>query len=312
MHAARAHLLDTPTLPLPGGGATLARWRLLAAAAAADVCLAKLLEAHYDAQAILAELDDAGIATPGSLLAVWAAEPPDARLEFRPGAGRRGTLHGTKAWCSGADMVDAALVTAHAGDQRVLVHVDLRQPGVDHDAAGWQAVGMARVPSGRVGFDAVPAVQVAAPGAYLSRPGFWHGGAGIAACWFGAATAIADTLRLAPRAADSPHAMAHLGAVDMALSAAASLLRETAARIDAAPTLAHADAVTRVRSVVERSAAEVIDRVGRALGPGPLCEDRAHALRCADLTTFLRQSHAERDWASLGEAVRAEADAWRL
>ncbi|WP_343161351.1 acyl-CoA dehydrogenase family protein [Luteimonas sp. 9C] len=300
-------------LPLPGHGDTLRRWRHLADIAAQDVCGIKVLEAHYDALAILDELGAAERALDGALLhAVWAAEPPDARLTFTPGADGIGTLDGLKAWCSGADLVDAALVTAHHGDARVLVQIMRDAPGITPVPGHWQAVGMARVDSGRLAFENVAAVQIGAAGDYLARPGFWHGGGGIAACWFGAATAIAETLRRHARAAHSPHAMAHLGAIDMALSAAASLLRDTAAVIDLEPDAPHATAITRVRSVVERAASDVIDRVGRALGPGPLCEDAAHAQRCADLTTFLRQSHAERDWADLGAAAQGRDATWRL
>lgn len=307
---AQAMRVDVPALPLPGRGATLERWRELAAIAAADVCLVKVMEAHYDAQAILADLDDAQV--DDALHAVWAAEPPDARPLFHEDVDGSGTLHGTKAWCSGADIVDMALVTAHRGAERVLVRVDLRQPGVMAMPGGWHAVGMARVHSGRVGFDGVRATRIGAPGAYLSRPGFWHGGAGIAACWFGAAAAIADTLRTHPRVARDPHAAAHLGALDAALGAAAALLRETAAMIDASPAEPHIEAVTRVRSLLDCVATEAIDRVGRALGPAPLCEDAAHARRCADLATFVRQSHAERDWAALGEAAATRESTWRL
>lgn len=301
------------SLPLPGHGDTLTRWRQLSDLAAEDVCGIKVLEAHYDALAILSELGAPERALDGALLhAVWAAEPPDARLEFTPGVDGIGSLNGIKAWCSGADLVDAALVTAHIGEARVLVQVMRAAPGIELLPGHWQAVGMSRVESGRLQFRDVAAVQIGAAGDYLARPGFWHGGGGIAACWFGAATAIAETLRRHPRAAHNPHAMAHLGAIDMALSAAASLLRETAAAIDHDPDAPHATAITRVRSVVERAATEVIDRVGRALGPGPLCEDGAHALRCADLTTFLRQSHAERDWAELGAAAQAREITWQL
>ncbi|MBW0013156.1 MAG: acyl-CoA dehydrogenase, partial [Mycobacterium sp.] len=56
----------------------------------------------------------------------------------------------------------------------------------------------------------------------------------------------------------------------------------------------------RVRSVVEHAAEEAITRTGRALGPGPLCQDGRHAQRVADLTIYIRQSHAERDLAELG------------
>lgn len=306
----RAWRARHPHLPRPGHGETLTRWRALAAIAGEDVCAAKILEAHYDAQAILDDLD---APLPGDpLLAVWAAEPADARVQFRAEDGEHGVLEGTKAWCSGADRVDMALVTAHEDDARVLVLVDLQASKPDYDDAAWQAVGMSRVRSGRVRLDGVRARRIGAAGAYLDRPGFWHGGAGIAACWFGASAAIAERLRTDARAARSPHAAAHLGVVDMALSATASLLRETAAAIDARPDEAHVRAVTRVRSVAERCAHTVIDRVGRALGPGPLCGDAAHARRVADLTVFVRQSHAEHDWAALGADAHEGDASWAL
>ena len=41
-------------------------------------------------------------------------------------------------------------------------------------------------------------------------------------------------------------------------------------------------------------------RTARALGPAPLCQDAQHAKRVADLTIYVRQSHAERDLERLG------------
>jgi len=307
-----AWLAEMPRLPLPGGGATLARWRGLARLGAADTCLAKLLEAHYDAQAILAELGGGDVA-PGQTWAVWAAEPPSAQVTYTPISADAGVLHGTKAWCSGAGWVTHALVTVRDGARRRLVRLDLRQPGVGAPAKRWAAVGMGRLVSGPLTFDGAHARAVGEPGAYLARPGFWHGGAGVAACWFGTASAIADTLRTAPRLDEAPHALAHLGRIDVQLSAAAALLRETAARIDRWPRQAHRREVMRLRAWVERVAIDVIDRVGRALGPGPLCQDRAHALRCADLPVFVRQSHAERDLEAIGRDLREpEQSPWAL
>ena len=86
----------------------------------------------------------------------------------------------------------------------------------------------------------------------------------------------------------------------------------TADAIDAQPDAPHVEAVMRVRSLLERTATGVIDRVGRALGPGPLCADAAHAQRCADLATFIRQSHAERDWAAIGRAAGTRSVGWAL
>ncbi|MDQ6648856.1 MAG: acyl-CoA dehydrogenase, partial [Actinomycetota bacterium] len=51
----------------------------------------------------------------------------------------------------------------------------------------------------------------------------------------------------------------------------------------------------------------VLDRVGRALGAGPLCLDPVQAQRAADLPVYLRQSHAERDLAGLGELAVTDA-----
>ena len=298
--------------PLPGRGRTLARWQALAAIAARDLALVKVVEAHYDALAILADLDGEPT-SPDALLAVWAAEGPQSTVVLDDGRdGPR--LTGRKPWCSGAGFVDAALLTVQVGGVSQLVRVDMRGPGVERPPSVWQAVGMAAIESGPVEFHHVPCTRVGAPGAYLERPGFWHGGAGIAACWYGAAAEIARHMADPERIARDPHAAALLGRVDMALGAAAALLRELAARIDTAPSLPHQREVVRVRSLVERACHEVLDAAGRAMGPGPLCGDRQHAQRCADLSVFVRQCHADRDWAALGLAVASleEGARWPL
>lgn len=307
---ARAWIAQQPTLPLPGegAGATLRRWQVLAGIAARDLCLAKVLEAHYDAQAILHEL---GTALPGSdrLGAVWAADGPDATLVFNRADG---TLSGDKPWCSGAQWVDHALVTLREEGRSRLVLVDLRAGDIALLPQRWHATGMSRVPSGTARFNAVPAVEVGAADAYLQRPGFWHGGAGIAACWFGAAAALAEPLLRAPKAAEPGVAAMLLGEVDMALAPCASLLRELAALIDAQPRQPHTTEIVRARSVVERACMLTLDRVGRALGPGPMCLDATHAQRWSDLTVFIRQSHADRDWQQIGLGRHQEGRAWTL
>ncbi len=155
-----------------------------------------------------------------------------------------------------------------------------------------------------VRFTGAPARAVGGPGQYVDRPGFWHGGAGVAACWFGGAAGVADTLLAAARAKElSPHALVHLGAIDVALGGAWAVLEDTARRIDAAPEADAGRLVLRARAAVEAAATEVIDRVGRALGAGPLCRDPGHAQRIADLTVYLRQSHAESDLEQLGHLL---------
>jgi hypothetical protein len=58
------------------------------------------------------------------------------------------------------------------------------------------------------------------------------------------------------------------------------------------------------------AATDVLTRTGRALGAGPLGHDEAHSRAVADLTVYLRQHHAERDLARLGELVAERGDTW--
>ncbi|MFM0111146.1 acyl-CoA dehydrogenase [Paraburkholderia nemoris] len=304
-----------PFAPLPGHGQTLVRWRTLAAVAACDLGLVKLFEGHTDALAILAELHGP---TPslGSRWGVWAAEPPDTRVQAskratRTEAGDAAQLYlsGTKAWCSGAGVVSHALVTAWLDDEPVLAAVAMDHASISIDTSKWQAIGMQATASADVSFDQTPARRVGAAHAYVRRPGFWHGGAGIAACWYGAATQIGRTLREASTQRADAHRLAHLGAVDVALAGAAAVLRETAAHIDANPQADSQREVMRARLVVEEAAAAVMCHATRTLGAGPLCRDARFARALADLPVFLRQSHAERDLAALGElTVKATFD----
>lgn len=292
---------DATGWPLPGSGGTRSRWQALTDAARSDLVGARILEAHADAVAILAELRGPQ-PRPGELWGVWAAEPPSPVLTaHRTASGF--VLDGRKPWCSGAHTCTHALVTARLEGERALYAVDLRGPDTVAVPDTWHAVGMAASDSGAVDFVGVPAVRVGDPGAYLTRPGFWHGAIGVAACWYGGALAVADQLRR--RAGDDPHRLAHLGAVDAALYSVECVLDVAAAELDADPTDAHAGRIRarRVRAVAEAAATETLDRVGRALGAGPLCDNHAHAQLVADLTVYLRQSHAEHDLADLGAAL---------
>lgn len=301
-------------LPLPGHGQTLQRWQTLARVAGCDLSLAKLYEGHTDALAILAECAASHRAGDG-IWGVWAAEPPDARTRIVERDGERVILDGRKAWCSGALQIDKALLTAwDADEQPQLVAIELSHPSQRIIADGWQAVGMATTTSVVLEFDSTPAVAIGTPGQYLSRPGFWHGGGGIAACWYGAAEALADYLRehcRKPR--PDPHADAHLGAVDAALCGARAALRECAGWIDEHPAGDAALPVQRTRAQVEQAVTQVIGHVGRALGATPYCHNGHFARLSADLPVYLRQSHAERDLATLGQQLaQIPAGAWQL
>jgi alkylation response protein AidB-like acyl-CoA dehydrogenase len=269
----------------------------------ADVVAGRLAEAHTDGVAILAELRGPD-PKPDQLWGVWAADSPDAVLRAH-GKGDEVTLDGTKVWCSGAGICTHALVTAHLGTGgRGLFAVDLSDPRVHPLPSNWRNPGMAESDTRSVQFHGAPAVAVGVPGEYLDRPGFWHGAIGVSACWLGGARAVAAPLyKRAGRESVDPHTLAHLGAVDAALTAAEATLVSAARQVDTDPLNRENRAeliARRTRAVVETAVDEAIRRTGRALGPGPLAQDARHAARVADLTMYVRQSHAERDLAELG------------
>src|SRR5579862_8410878 len=105
---------DRLDLPLPGSGATLKRWQVLASIAGEDLCVGRLAEAHADALATMAELR-ADPPPAGSRWGLWAARPPGPGAIARQENGHW-VLSGTKAWCSGAQACTHALVTADAPD----------------------------------------------------------------------------------------------------------------------------------------------------------------------------------------------------
>ncbi len=298
-------------LPLPGGGRTRQRWAALAELGEEDLSLARLAEGHTDALAILAELGTLTAPPAGSRWGVWAAQPPGPGLKASKTA-RGWRLDGTKQYCSGARSVTDALVTATAPDGSRLFTVSARDlspvPGT------WPATGMAGSDTLSVGFADIPAEPVGRPGQYPDRPGFAHGGAGVAACWYGGARGVGRTLIAAAADRDlGPHALAHLGAVDIALHTARAALEQAAAEIDADPDdrqMGGRRRALRLRALIEATATEVMQRVGRALGAGPLSHDEAHGRRVADLTVYLRQHHAERDLAELGALVADNGTTW--
>ncbi len=297
-------------VPLPGSGQTRERWAALALLAEEDLSLARLSEGHADAVAILAELDGPQLA-PSSRWGVWAAHPPGPDLEgMRVGGGWR--VRGTKQYCSGARACTHALVTAAAPDGMRLFAVPADDlvpvPGT------WPAIGMAGSDTLDVRFDNIPAEPVGPPGAYTDRPGFAHGGIGVAACWYGGARAIGRTLLSASSKRElGPHALAHLGAVDIGLQSARAALDTAAAQVDADPDDLERQGrvrALRVRALVEAVATDAMGRVGRALGAGPLCHDESHGRAVADLTVYLRQHHAERNLAELGALVAKQGTSW--
>lgn len=302
----------TGRTPLPGQGQTRTRWAVLTRLAGHDLTLARVVEAHLDAVAILAEAGTRDLIAEGSTWGVFAAEGGTVPLRASVDGGWH--LDGSKPWCSLAGRLSHALVSAHVGDARRLFAVRLDHPGVHASDGVWHSRGLADLPSGPVAFATVPAEPVGEAGWYLTRPGFAYGGIGVAACWYGGALALGRSLHASARRRNPDQIAAlHLGEADLDLLVAQETLSQAAEQVDAGAAQGRAGELLalRVRSVVAAAAERMLVRVGHALGPSPLALDEAHARRVADLTVYLRQHHAERDLARLGALLlETEAAPW--
>lgn len=284
--------------------------QLLATLGATDLTLARAAEPHLDAVAILhqaglrpADVDAGDDATWG----VYAANAPGMGLTAGQREDGSWRLDGRKPWCSLAQRVSHALVTAEGPGGGQLFAVALHQPGVRADLTAWHPRGLVEIETATLTLDDVTAHPVGAPGFYLDRPGFAWGGVGVAAVWFGGAAAVAgQLLAAAGRREPDQIALMHLGACDRALSSALAVLRQVAHELATDREQAEGRAAllaSRARAVVAEAAEEVLRQVGHGSGPAPLAMDPEHTARVADLTLYIRQHHAERDLAAIGRQL---------
>jgi alkylation response protein AidB-like acyl-CoA dehydrogenase len=296
--------LAEENLPLPGAGETARRHRRLFEVGREDLSLARLAEAHWDAVAILAETGRAPQAH--AIYGVWASERSGQGLRLEESAGVF-SVSGTKMFCSGAGLVDRALVTV--GSPRPwLVDIDLNRnvESVQFDESNWKANAFRNTRTATASFDRVsvsPDNLVGDPNWYLERPGFWHGACGPAACWAGGAAALVDYAKTQSRC--DPHALAHLGAMHASVWALRSYLESAANEIDTRENdyeLNRLRALT-LRHLVEQACTDILRRVPRAYGPHPLTMDEDVSRRYQELDVYLRQSHAERDLELLGRSL---------
>jgi alkylation response protein AidB-like acyl-CoA dehydrogenase len=238
---------------------------------------------------------------------VWAARPEQLRV--RPD-GRGWRLSGRKPWCSGGAAIDRALVTATDPDGAVrLFDIDVAPLRFADD---WSPIGMrasdSRTACMDIGVERDD--QVGEPGAYVDRPGFWHGGVGVAACWHGIARRLGCDLAGHAAGRDDPHASAASGGAVASLAAAAALLAAAGRQIDEQP----ADRVAArrrahvVRVAVEQSSRDVLQRSIVAQGASALSFDVAHGRAVSDLTVYLGQLHHGHDAA--GVEVDPSVDWW--
>ena len=298
------------TMPLPGGGQTAVRHRRMMEIGREDLSLARLAEAHWDAVAILAEAGR----TPevGALYAVWASEIPNKPLSLDTSGNRR-TVSGKKMFCSGAGLVDHALVTVGHPDHR-LIDINFKATGssVQFDDSDWKTTAFQEMRTSTASFAATPISEedfIGDPGWYLGRPGFWHGACRPAACRAGGAAGLIDWALEQKR--DDPHTLAHLGAMHSSVWALESYLDSAGVEIDKQPEVLCAARIRALvlRHLVEQECTNILRRLLRAYGPYPLAMNEQTARRYQELDLYLRQSHAERDLEELGRGLKSSRSA---
>jgi alkylation response protein AidB-like acyl-CoA dehydrogenase len=293
----RANRMVWDQLPLPGRGHTAARHQALLEIGRRDLSLARIAEGHADALAILAEAGR--VPRADALYGVWASESTRAPVIAERTADDEWRLEGLKQYCSGAPFASAALVTARAEDAVLLFDVALDQPGVSVEDSTWATPAFADTQTRPVSFTQVRVNRNRLLGDenwYLTRPGFWHGAIGPAACWAGGASSLVDAATTLNRR--DAHFRAHLGAMQAMSWGMTTLLEKAGAEIDADPsdTLQQARRrALKVRHLIERWCADILDRFGRATGPQLLAYDPHSARQHMALTLYIRQCHAERD-----------------
>jgi alkylation response protein AidB-like acyl-CoA dehydrogenase len=260
--------------------------------------------------AILAELAP-NEPLPAGHWGVFAAETEPPSLLVDPTGDGQMVLNGTKDWCSGALDLTHALVTARSrSGQPLLVAVALKDARVTISKGPWAAIGMARTETARLEFNDMPAKRIGQPNDYISRPGFWHGAIGVAACWYGGAARIATILHASLSRRHDDHGLAHLGAAVAALHGARATLAAAAVAIDTDPRANQRALALACREIVENACQKILMHAGRSMGAKPYCMDAQFAAMAADLPVFMRQSHAERDLQQLGAMALRHDPKW--
>lgn len=296
-------------LPQPGAGQTADRHRLLFEIARRwPVSVARIVEGHVDAISILHEAGRSAV--PGAIYGVWASAGKNDVVASDHPSGL--TISGTKPFASGLGIVSRALVTAEgaarsANGCRLLLDLDVEpSDAITHDLTTWSTPALADAKTGSITFEDLAVNYgdvVGSAGWYLTRPGFWQGSCGPAACWGGAAAGLVDAAEALVD--DDPHRRAHLGAMRSATWSMQAMLYAAGHEIDHDP---HDPGRARSRAFalrhrVERLVAEVLDRFGQAFGPRPFVHDTAIGQRWMDAHLYARQQHGERELAILGSDV---------
>jgi alkylation response protein AidB-like acyl-CoA dehydrogenase len=280
---------------------------MLILAGQGNLSVGRILEAHVNAQHLIARYGEAR--DDGRLYALWVTDPPAGGLTMRR-SGNRIRLSGGKQFCSGAGYASGAVVTAT--DENGHVRMLVLPLGIGEQVSPLPSPlsGMRAAVTGAVDFEGCEVsadALLGGPGDYLREPDFSAG------AWRGSAVAFGGLVSLVDHAVqqlqasgrfDSPHTQARLGRIFIARETSRLWVR-AAARVAEAPTGDIGHRVTTVglaRIAVETACLDAIRWVQRSLGLSALRQGSAIERICRDLSTYLRQPAPDE--------VLTEAAAW--
>ncbi len=283
-----------------------------------DLSLGRLYEGHVNGLLLIhkyGRADQAAEDGRAFVYGVWNTDGTD------PVRARRVDGHlefsGSKAFASGAGVVERAIVTAEIeGEGRVmcLLRMEAITPRIDWNS--WEPLGMERSGSYTVDFSGVSTsadVIVGKPGDYYSQPVFSGGAIRCAAVHFGGIEWLADCffewLRAARRTGD-PFQRARVGEIAMAIESGRQWIARAAGVADqcfAGATEEDSRCMVQfanmTRLAMERICLDVMERVTRGVGARGLLEPAPFSGTLRDLTMYLRQPAPDQTLAEVGRSV---------
>jgi alkylation response protein AidB-like acyl-CoA dehydrogenase len=277
-------------------------------AGARDPSLGRIFEGHLNGAQLVARCGTAVQKARaerdlrrGLIFGVWNTQDDDG-VHIEP-SGDRFVLRGSKTWASGAGTIARPIVTAAWPDgsvQMCLVPMDRVETKIDRSA--WLPLGMHDSDSFRVGFDGVELgadALIGGPADYERDPWFRGGALRFAAVHTGIAERLYDETVgfLLDHGRDGdPFQRSRVAEMRIAVETARRWV-ESGERawtsfdeVESPDAARHVvDTVDMVRTVVERSCLDVIERAVRSVGARGLVEPFPFARLVRDLEMYLRQ-----------------------
>lgn len=269
---------------------------LLRETAALDLSLARLLEGHVNALALIRIHGDEALrgeclreAAEGHLFGVWGADadPPVAAEDEE--------LTGAKRYASGLGLVSRAIVTARSPEGQRMFVVDASERR-RHDPAAWEMSGMQDSRSGRFDCDGLLGRPLGAPDSYTLEPHFVGGTWRIAAVTAGGIVGLLDRAAAALRGRghlESDAQLLRLGPVAGRVVAAWPAILRAGDVASGSAGLSDPDRAATLsvstRLLTEDLGQDAIAAVERSLGLAMFATEDPAGRMARDLACYMRQ-----------------------